>query len=526
LVLAGQALKFTTAASQTSRRRTSDALLIATLAALLAAAATHASDLGSDAAPLNLQPAAAPFDSPNPSPDLAWGKGKSRSFWIPAADIPAFQLLLNRFDHYVEDSASYPSPITNFRTNLHRSWVIDNDKFATNQFLHPYQGSVYQGFARSAGLDFWQASAYTFAGSLLWEEAGENTAPSFNDQVASGIGGNFFGEPLFRLASLLLEGDGNGGSPSWWRELGATIISPPTGFNRLVYGKRFAPIFPSFDPAVFTRIDLSGNISTRYRSNINVNADPSAPPATQTLKRAAGVANLTVAYGLPGKPGYTYDRPFDYFNLDLAFDTANTVESVFSRGLVYGNDYELGPNYRGVWGAYGIYDYSAPNIFRVSNTAGAFGSTAQWWLSRSVALQGTALAGVGYAGGGVIRGAGVTRPSPLGEGQRNYHYGIAPESILALRLIFGDRAALDATGRAYYISRVGASESTGSETMERLDVAFTVRVFGLNGLTVRYSKSVRDGRYVDLRDSHQSVATINIGYTLLGHGRFGAVDWR
>ena len=48
-------------------------------------------------------------------------------------------------------------------------------------------------------------------GSLLWEEAGENTAPSFNDQVASGIGGNFLGEPLFRIASLLLES--GSGSP-------------------------------------------------------------------------------------------------------------------------------------------------------------------------------------------------------------------------------------------------------------------------------------------------------------------------
>ena len=29
--------------------------------------------------------------------------------------------------------------------------------------------------------------------------------PSVNDLIASGIGGSFFGEPLFRMASLLLE---------------------------------------------------------------------------------------------------------------------------------------------------------------------------------------------------------------------------------------------------------------------------------------------------------------------------------
>jgi hypothetical protein len=127
------------------------------------------------------------FNAPEPLPKLPWGSGPGRSFLVPAYEIPAFELLLNRFDHYAEDKDTYPWPWTNFQRNLHRQWVIDNDKFSTNQFLHPYQGAVYQGLARSAGLDFWQASAYTFAGSLLWEYSGENTAPSFNDQVASEV---------------------------------------------------------------------------------------------------------------------------------------------------------------------------------------------------------------------------------------------------------------------------------------------------------------------------------------------------
>jgi hypothetical protein len=469
-------------------------------------------------------PAPTAFAAPEPKPVLQWGVGGDHSFLVPAFEIPSFQLLLNRFDHYVVDAAAYPGPINNFKTNLHRSWVIDNDKFSTNQFLHPYQGSIYQGLARSAGLDFWQASAYTFAGSLVWEEAGENTSPSINDQIATGIGGNFLGEPLFRIASLLLE-SGSGESPGWWRELAAAAISPSTGFNRLAYGKRFAPVFPSNAPAVFTRVDLGGNLHTHFTSNVNVNADPSAPPAGQDLQRGNGVASFTIGYGLPGKPEYTYDRPFDYFNFDLALDTANGIESIFSRGLLYGADYTAGANYRGVWGAYGIYDYVAPNIFRISNTAGAFGTTAQWWLSRDVALQYTALAGLGYAGGGVIHGSGVTAPGPNGEGLRNYHYGMTPEAILAARLVFADRAALDATARGYYISRIAASESTGSETINIVDVALTLRVYKLNGLTLRYTESGRDGRYVGLPNSRQTVDTISVGYTLLGSTRFGAVEW-
>jgi hypothetical protein len=469
------------------------------------------------------QDAPTAFAAPEPKPILDWGTGDGHSFLVPALEIPAFQLLLNRFDHYAEDEDTYPWPWTNFRRNLHRSWVVDNDKFATNQFLHPYQGSVYQGFARSAGLDFWQAAGYTFAGSLVWEEAGENTAPSINDQVATGIGGNFLGEPLFRMASLLLESS-ESGRPAWWRELGAALISPSTGFNRFAYGNRFAGVFRSYDPAVFTRVDIGGNLRTRYGSNVNVNADPSAPPAGQTLDVGKGVATFNIGYGLPGKPDYSYDRPFDYFNFEFSLDTANGVESVFSRGTLFATDYQAGANYKGIWGLYGLYDYDAPNIFRVSNTAGALGTTSQWWLSRNVALQTTALAGVGYAGGGVIHGSGVTAPSPNGEGARNYHYGVTPESVIALRLIFADRLDVDATARGYYISKLGATETTGSETIDRVDVAMTVRVFDLHGITLRYSVSNRRGRYVGLPDSSQRVATINLGYTLLGHDRFGAVD--
>jgi hypothetical protein len=489
-------------------------------AAAVAPAGADPASTASDTAP-----APTAFAGPRPHPVLDWGQGDARSYWVPALDVAGFEVLLNRFDHYVEDKATYPAMWDNLHTNLHRAWVVDNDKFATNQFLHPYQGATYQGFARSAGLDFWQSSAYTFGGSLLWEMAGENTAPSVNDLIATGVGGNFLGEPLFRLASLMLQSDPRG-EPGLLREIGAAILSPSTAFNRLAYGGRFRGVFPSYNPAVFTRIDVGGILNTHYTTNVNVNADPSAPPVYQPLSRGTASIDFSVAYGLPGKPDYDYARPFDYFNLEVGADTANGLETLFSRGLLKGTDYAIGDNYRGIWGLYGLYDYSAPNVFRVSNTAGALGTTGQLWLSHKVALQGTALGGVGYAGGGIIRGAGLTAPSPNGEGQRNYHYGVAPEGLVALRLIMGDRAALDATARGYYISRVGASESTGSETLDRIDVALTVRVYSLHGLTLRFSRSQRDGRYTNEPDSHQSVRSLVLSYTLLGHDYFGAVDWR
>jgi hypothetical protein len=490
---------------------------------LFAAQYSLADDLKLDTASQREAPTA--FAADKPAPVLDWGAGEGKSYLVPAYEIPAFELLLNRYDHYAIDAQVYASPISNFKTNTHRKWVVDNDAFATNQFLHPYQGAFYQGLARSSGLDFWESSAYTFAGSLLWEMAGENTRPSINDQVASGISGNLLGEPLFRMASLLLETDSRG-EPRLWRRVAAAVISPSMGVNRLIYGKRFDGVFRSNDPAVFTRVDLGASLSTHFTSNVNVNADPSAPPTAQIYKRQSESALFTMSYGLPGKADYSYERPFDYFNFELAADTNNGIEAVFSRGLLFGTDYEGGANYRGIWGLYGSYEYVAPQVFRVSTTAASLGTTNQWWISRDVALQSSLLAGVGYGGGGVLHGSGVTTAGPSGDGQRDYHYGLTPQALINVRLLLGDRVSLDTTARTYYISKVAATESTGTEDIERIDSSVTIRVFNLHGITLRYSESVRNGRYAALPTSHQRLNTVSIGYTLLGQARLGAVDWR
>jgi hypothetical protein len=130
------------------------------------------------------------------------------------------------------------------------------------------------------------------------------------------------------------------------------------------------------------------------------------------------------------------------------------------------------------------------------------------------------------AGGGVIHGSGIEVARPLGDGQRDYHCGIAPQGLVALRLILGDRLSIDSTVQEYYISRFGATESTGSEQIARADASLTVRVYNLHGITLRYSESRGVGTYASLPTSRQTVGTISIGYTLLSQTRFGAVDWR
>lgn len=70
-------------------------------------------------------------------------------------------------------------------------------------------------------------------------------------------------------------------------------------------------------------------------------------------------------------------------------------------------------------------------------------------------------------------------------GDRDYHYGVAPQGLLALRLILGDRAMFDLTGRAYYLTGMGGGDPGGTENINRLNMGFTVRIYGRHALGIQ-----------------------------------------
>lgn len=434
---------------------------------------------------------------------LSWDTGAGKSYLLPALEILGFDFLLNRFNERRYEGNDYDVTMSTIRRNLRHSWVTDTDPFKVNQLGHPYQGSMYHGFARSAGLNYWESLGYTFAGSMMWEIAGETTLPSKNDQIASGIGGTFLGEALFRMANLVLENAND--TPRFWREVSAAVISPSTGFNRVAFGERYDSIFSSRGAPYYSRFAFALSATTQNVSG----------PSTKS-GRTEALADFSIDYGLPGKPDYTYKRPFDYFAFQATASSENVFENVMTRGLLLGRDYDAGKNYRGVWGLYGSYHYISPQIFRVSSTALSLGTTGQLWLSNSIALQGTALLGAGYAAVGTVRGIG----------ESDYHYGVAPQGLLALRLIFGEKASLDVTGREFFVTRISAADRPGHDNIARVDVALTWRIQKQHAIAVKYLWNRRGATFPDLGDRTQTRATIGIYYTLLGHDRFGAVDWR
>jgi hypothetical protein len=237
---------------------------------------------------------------------------------------------------------------------------------------------------------------------------------------------------------------------------------------------------------------------------------------SKEVKRNEAQVDFALDYGLPGGPNYGYRRPFDYFAFQATASSANAFENVMTRGMLIGKEYEPRNNFRGIWGLYGSYDYISPQTFRISTTALSLGSTAEARLGHGVSLQGSALAGLGYAAAGTLKSTD----------QSDYHYGAAPQGLLALRLIFGETASLDVTAREYFVKRATNGGRGGHDNIARADVAWTMRIHKEHAITIKYLWNRRDATYSDLANQTQTRGTFGIFYTLLGHQHFGSADWR
>lgn len=462
----------------------------------LALALTPLASASTDADP---EHEAAAVEAARAQPIDLWVEGThSRNYLLPALQIGAFQFLLNRFDNrFIGDE--YAVSQRSIRRNLRSSWTTDNDSFVVNQIGHPYQGSIYYGLARSNGLPFWHAFGYAFAGSAAWEIAGETTPPSKNDQITTSIGGSFLGESLFRMSHLLLE---RGGLAPPWRELGAAAISPPLGLNRYL-GIAGARGFDSGQPATFARYQAGA--STTKNSNLG---------ASLARGENEAAVEFNLDYGLPGKDGYQYRRPFDYFSFQIKA-TNRGVESLTNRGLLIGSAYSAGEHYRGIWGLYGSYDYLAPEVFRLSSTALSLGSTGQWRMSPSLALQGHASAGIGYTAMGTVRSSAP----------RDDRYGLAPQMLLALRMVLGNEASLDLVARKYLAANLIRSYSDATDRVFRGEASVTMRMRRNHLVSLKYITSRRDSSLFGPGAPTQRRDTVGVYYTYQPSDGFGIVGW-
>lgn len=132
-----------------------------------------------------------------------------QNFWRTSTEI----VLLNGIgmanywmtkEENIEDWEYQPNK-SGFKKKITDGWSFDTNSFRTNTVGHTYAGMMYYQTARSNGYGYLFSTLWTFAGSLLWEYAGEfREQVSINDMIFTTTGGVLIGE-AFRQCSIYLE---------------------------------------------------------------------------------------------------------------------------------------------------------------------------------------------------------------------------------------------------------------------------------------------------------------------------------
>ena len=173
-----------------------------------------------------------PLPPPDESRD-AWGV--PRSWGWATAEMFAINWGASMFNEYVRDANFNQISPRSFWANLEEGFTYDDNKFKTNQLVHPFNGSTYYNAARANGIGFWGSSAMALAGAFVWECCGETHPMSFNDMISTGFGGIARGEIAHRISSLILDNRSRG-KGRVGREAAAFLFDPIRGFNRLLSG--------------------------------------------------------------------------------------------------------------------------------------------------------------------------------------------------------------------------------------------------------------------------------------------------
>jgi hypothetical protein len=158
---------------------------------------------------------------------------------------------------------------------VHSPWGSDQDNFSTNQFKHPYQGSIYYGFARSAGLNYRESLSQIASGKALAGEPIATGAPEAPKPVLSwetGTGKSYL-VPALEIPSFILLLNGydrfaypnevEGGKKSTTRTCRPSGIMPstaPGGLTRTT-SPRTSSSIPIRDPSTTDSHDRPASAS-------------------------------------------------------------------------------------------------------------------------------------------------------------------------------------------------------------------------------------------------------------------------
>jgi hypothetical protein len=253
------------------------------------------------------------LDAPAERERDAWGVG--RNYGWAAAEVLATNLVASGFNEYYRNANFNQISPRSWWHNLNEGFTYDDNEFRTNQLIHPFNGAAYFNGARANGLGYWTSAGYAMAGAFFWECCGETHPISLNDTIATGIGGAAVGEMQYRFSSMVLDNAATGRGRRW-REIGAFLIDPIRGVDRLLSGRSSG-----------SRANPTDALDWRPQHSTKLLA-----VGVRTIGQGDSISENTKSYPFLefdydfGSP-FENDRgkPFDYFNAGLQMNFGEKV---------------------------------------------------------------------------------------------------------------------------------------------------------------------------------------------------------
>src|SRR6186713_2975142 len=86
-------------------------------------------------------------------------------------EVVGTNLVVWIYDRYIRENGTNPGfriGFNSFEENIKNGFEWDDNNFSTNQFAHPFHGSLYFNAARSNGMSYWESIPFAWAGSFMW----------------------------------------------------------------------------------------------------------------------------------------------------------------------------------------------------------------------------------------------------------------------------------------------------------------------------------------------------------------------
>jgi len=433
----------------------------------------------------------------------AWGV--KQSYGWAAGEVLAINNLGGVAAQWIRDVDWSETNPRSWWDNIKTGFTYDPDTFKTNQWSHPFNGAAYYNSSRSNGVSYWPSAAFAVAGAFEWECCGETQRMSFNDMIATPIGGIALGETQYRLSSEILNNQSTG-MGRFWREFGGFFVDPIREVNRIIRGDATKVADNPVDP-----MDWRPKGKTFVATGVRSIGEGSS--ITNNTKSYATIL-LNHTYGDVFEN--TRRKPFDYIDMvaEMNFGEKVALGNVQIRGDIA--SWPLGGSQSDhVLEVVQHFDYMNNTAYEFGGQSVGASLSSRFRLSDTMTLK-TRVDGDGIILAGInseyAHNADVANPERL----REYDYGPGLGAMASANLVRKGNTLLGAAYRFAWVSVTNGSVynkgNVGSDADHYIQSAGVRLVIPIKG-----SVGLGGDAYLFLRNSHFSLTDSVTGRQVAQH---------